>query len=56
MNSLGELIRDAGYEPCSLCDVWQPGNDLLMVNVDAEEPLVSQPVCPECLATLERVA
>ena len=54
MNSLGEMIRDAGYEPCSLCDVWQPGDDLLMVVVD--EPGTRQPVCPECLATMERVA
>ena len=48
-----DLMTVLGYERCSLCDLWTPEADLLMVVVD--EPGVRQPVCPECLATLERV-
>ena len=54
--SLSEQIKDAGYERCSLCDHWQPDDDLLMMAVDAEAPLVRQPVCGECQMTLEQAA
>ena len=52
--SLSEQMKDAGLEQCSLCARWEPEADILRVEVD--EPLCRQPVCPECLATLERVA
>ena len=52
--SLSEQMKDAGLEPCSLCARWEPQEAIERVRVD--DPLWPQPVCPECLATLERVA
>ena len=52
--SLSEQVRDAGFDQCSLCAKWEPEAEVLMVEV--EEPGCRQPVCPECRATLERVA
>ena len=52
--SLSEQLKDAGMERCSLCERWMFAEHITRVRV--EDPLWPQPVCPECLMTLENAA
>ena len=52
--SLSETLKDAGMEQCSLCPRWVPEEAIKRVRVD--DPLWPQPVCLECLMSLEAAA